>query len=279
MTSLKPYNPESKLLWFQQEIFLLLTKVQYIIIEKSRRIGVSWTLACFCVLHSSSQEGEGGGDAYYMCQAKEMAETFIKDCEYWAKTLQKIITPCEIEIFEEEGKNVTKYFIEFTSGFRITAISNSPSGFRGKGKPNEIFLLDEAAFHPQLEEAINALSPILMWGCLIVILSTHNGENSYFNFFLNKVKKGEIPATPYKITFREAIAQGLYKKICAEKKEKWTPENEKIFVEMMYKSNPNASEELDVIPRGGSGMFISPRLIDTCVNRDTREINIVWHPL
>lgn len=272
----KGYNPESKLLLFQQLILSLVSKHRFNVFEKSRRIGFSWTLASDCVLYSASDKG---GDTYYMCQAKETAETFIKDCEYWAKLFEKVTSSRNIEIFEEGDKSVTKYFIEFASGFRIVAISNSPSGFRGKGKPTDRFILDEAAFHPQLEEAINALSPVLMWGCKIIILSTHNGENSYFNFFLNKIKKGEIPANTYKVTFRDAIEQGLYQKICDETNQKWTPENEKIFVEMMYKSNPNASEELDVIPRGGSGMFISPRLIHTCVNRDTREINIVWHPL
>ena len=53
------------------------------VMEKSRRIGISWAEAYHAVMHA----GEGRGDIYYQSYAREMTRGFIADCAGWAEDL------------------------------------------------------------------------------------------------------------------------------------------------------------------------------------------------
>ena len=52
------------------------------LIEKSRRVGLSWCEASDCVLLASQTSGM---DCWYIGYTKEMATEFIRDCGDWAK--------------------------------------------------------------------------------------------------------------------------------------------------------------------------------------------------
>ena len=53
--------------------------------EKSRRIGASWCEAFMSVMEAAKSREAGGQDTFYLSYNKEMTQTFIRDCAYWAK--------------------------------------------------------------------------------------------------------------------------------------------------------------------------------------------------
>ena len=55
------------------------------VIEKARRVGISWTEAYDAVMHAG---GDGGGNVYYQAYNLEMTRGFIEDCASWAQALQ-----------------------------------------------------------------------------------------------------------------------------------------------------------------------------------------------
>ena len=57
------------------------------VIEKSRRIGISWAEALGAVRHASRRNDPG--NVYYQSYAKDMTSGFIGDCADWAETLQR----------------------------------------------------------------------------------------------------------------------------------------------------------------------------------------------
>ena len=74
--------------------------------------------------------------------------------------------------------------------------------------------LDEFAFHAQGRELLKAAqATAIFWGYKLRAWSTHNGEGSYFNGLVNKVKSGELKAKLHTVTVVDAVEQGLVEKI------------------------------------------------------------------
>ena len=230
--------------------------------EKSRRIGLSWGEAADTALLAASAKGM---DAWYIGYNKDMALEFIRDCAGWAKHYQ--LAAGEIEETEEvfvEGDDrqaVLAFVIRFASGFRITALSSRPSNLRGKqGR----VIIDEAAFHEQLGELLKAAMALLMWGGQVHIISTHDGVDNPFNELINDVRAGKKPYSVHRITFDEAVEQGLYRRICLRLGKDWTPQGEASWCkEIRDFYGEDASEELDCIPKNGGGKWLNRALIES----------------
>ena len=113
---------------------------------------------------------------------------------------------------------------------------------------------------------MKAALALVMWGGRIRIISTHNGDSSPFNQLIKDIKSGKNQEwSLHRITFRAAVGQGLFRRICLKKGDRWTQEAEDDFVEKMYRIyGDNADEELDVIPRASGGRYFSRGLLDYC---------------
>ena len=55
------------------------------VIEKARRVGISWAEAYDAVMHAGAA---AGGNVYYQAYNREMTRGFIEDCAAWAQALQ-----------------------------------------------------------------------------------------------------------------------------------------------------------------------------------------------
>ncbi len=231
------------------------------VIEKSRRIGLSWAEAADCTLLASKTNGM---DVWYIGYMKEMAEEFIRDCADWARFYNEaaveIETVEEVFIDGEERQSILTYVIRFASGFRITALSSSPRNLRGKqGR----VVIDEAAFHDNLGELLKAALALLIWGGQVHVISTHDGAENPFNDLCNDIRAGKAPYSLHRVTFREAVDQGLYERVCLRTGKSPTAEDQAAWVDGIYKQyRDNADEELDCIPRNSGGAWISRALIE-----------------
>lgn len=242
--------------------------------EKSRRIGLSWGEAADTALLCASNTGM---NAWYIGYNKDMAQEFINDCANWAKFYGLAASEIseEIEVFKDgnEEKSILTYVIRFASGFRITALSSRPSNLRGKqGR----VILDEAAFHDDLDELLKAAFALLIWGGQVHIISTHNGVDNPFNELVNDVKAGKKPYSLHRITFDEAVEQGLYQRICLRTKQDYSLENQATWaLEIRAFYGESAEEELDCVPKNSGGAWLSRALIESRMNSETPVIR--WY--
>ena len=195
--------------------------------EKSRRIGLSWGEAADTALLAASS---GGMDAWYIGYNKDMALEFIRDCANWAKfyglAAGEIEETEEVFVEGDDKKSVLAFVIRFASGWRVTALSSRPSNLRGKqGR----VIIDEAAFHEQLGELLKAAMALLMWGGQVHIISTHDGVDNPFNELITDIRAGKKPYSIHRITFDEAVSDGLYRRICLRLGKEWAKEGEEAW--------------------------------------------------
>jgi len=242
------------------------------ICEKSRRVGLSWAEAEDAAETAARQKIAGGMDVWYIGYNKDMAQEFIRDVAFWARAMHGAIAEIEEEILKDEDRDILTFVIKFASGFRVTALSSRPSNLRGK---QGVVIIDEAAFHEDLPGLIKAAMALLMWGGKVRIISTHNGEQNAFNELILEARAGKKPYSVHRIEFKDAVEQGLYKRICLAKKKTWTAESEAEWVKSMYDFyGDDAAEELDVIPSSGSGVYLSRALIEGVMQPDVPVLRL-----
>lgn len=234
------------------------------IAEKSRRVGLTWAEASDNVLNASKERRAGGRNTYYIGYNMDMAIEYIEACAMWARVFSQAVSTIEEgeEIFKQdnEDKAIKTYTIRFASGFRIVALSSRPANLRGKQGD---VVIDEAAFHGQLEELVKAALALLIWGDRVRIISTHNGDQNEFNELINEIRAGKRKGSVHRITFKEAVAEGLFRRVCLRKGVDWDQAAEDVWVADVYKFYGDASEEeLDVIPSQGSGAWLTSSLIE-----------------
>ncbi len=236
------------------------------IAEKSRRTGLTWAEAADDVLYAASARDAGGQNVYYIAYNQDMTIEYIQACAMWARAFDYAASEIEEGIWDDEAdrdRAIKTYTIRFPSGFRIVALSSRPTNLRGK---QGVVVIDEAAFHEQLDELLKAALALLIWGGAVRIISTHNGAENPFNELINDARAGRLgaEASVHRIEFRPAVAEGLYRRVCARTGRAWSLEAEAAWIESIYQIyRANAAEELDVIPSSGEGAFLSSVLIES----------------
>ncbi|WP_028314679.1 hypothetical protein [Desulfatibacillum aliphaticivorans] len=234
--------------------------------EKSRRIGASWGEAGEDTLLAAS---ENGMDVFYIGYNKDMAQEFIEDCADWARFYNEAAGEIEEFLFDDEAdekKSILAFRIRFHSGHKIVALSSRPANLRGKqGK----IVIDEAAFHDDLAGLIKAAMAMLIWGGRVVIISTHNGVDNPFNELIEAIKAGKKPYSLHTTTFDDALADGLYGRVCLRRGIEWTQEGQDAWrKDVVDNYGDDADEELFVIPAHGADIYLARTLVLSCMSPD-----------
>ena len=233
--------------------------------EKSRRIGASYCEAFQSVMGAAKSREAGGQDTFYLSYNKEMTQTFIRDCAFWAKALNVLADEAEEVVLRDEDRDITVYRIRFASGFNVWGLPSEARSLRSKqGR----VIIDEAAFVDDLPELMKAAFALLMCGGSVSILSTHNGEENPFNELTKEVRSGERKYSLHRTTLDDAITDGLFKTICkrANPPRLWTPEAEEAWrVGIIADYGDGADEELFCIPNRSSGAYLTATMIEACM--------------
>ena len=245
-------------------------------IEKSRRTGLTWAFAADAVLVSAAERVAGGMDTFYIGYNLEMAREFIDVCAMWAKLFAKAALDTGEYVFEDldpatgETRQIKAFRIRFASGFEIVALPSRPRSLRGK---QGYVIVDEAAFHDDLAELLKAAMALLIWGGMVVVISTHNGEANAFNQYVKDIRAGRYDYGLVRIDFDEALREGLYQRICQRKGEAWTPEGEAGWrAKIIAHYGDGADEELFCIPAEGSGVWILPAVVEANMKPDAKVL-------
>lgn len=252
--------------WFEDES-------QIMIGEKSRRTGLTWAEAGRNVVNAARPRRRGGCNTFYVGSRQEMALEYIAACALFAKAFNELAQADVYEqTFWDEGKKeeILAYMIRFPkSRFKIQALSSRPSNLRGLQGD---VVIDEAAFHDSLEELLKAAQALTMWGNKVRLISTHNGVENPFNEYIKDARAGKKDYSIHRITLDDAIADGLYKRICYVTNQTWSPEAEKKWRDDLYKNAPNlecANEEFGCIPKNSGGAWLTRALIESRMSATT----------
>lgn len=241
--------------------------------EKSRRIGLTWAEASDDVLIASQADGS---NVFYIGPTQDMALEFIEACAMWARAYHYAASEIEEGIFLDDGdKSIKTYKIDFPgSGKRIVALSSRPANLRGK---QGVIVIDEAAFHPDLKGLIKAAMAMLLWGDRVRIMSTHAGADNQFNELIQEIRAEKRKGSVHRITFRDAVEQGIFRRVCLRRGLAWTPEIEAQWVMDAYAYYADdAPEELDVVPSQGGGAFLTMALIEARMSASTPIVRGKW---
>lgn len=271
------YNPmaEGLLMKHQQKWGQLIHKEPLCFCEKGRRTGITYSTALDDTITAASKRKAGGDNVYYIGDTKEKGLEYIGYCAHMAKVMASSMADgwrgIEVFLFEDQQpdgstRDITSFRIRFASGFQIVALSSNPASIRGL---QGIVNIDEAAFHRNVQAVIDAATALIIWGGRIRIISTHNGAKNPFNQLARDIRAGLYAFKIFKCTFDDAVKNGLYERVCMIKG--WTPtaKGKKEWynrVRGAYGANKAAMlEELDGIPREGSGVAIPRIIIEACM--------------
>lgn len=261
-------------------IDLLEAGTAVLVIEKSRRVGLTWGLASYAVLRAGRTRSAGGMDAMYISYSQEMTREFVDACAMWARAFAIAAADVDEFLFDDtdpahpdETRHIQAFRIRFAGGFEILALSSAPRTLRGK---QGLVIIDEAAFVDSLKELLKAALAFLMWGGQVVVCSTHNGVDNEFNVIVQDILAKRSKFEHFKIDFDEALAAGLYERICLVTGQDWSPEAEAQWrQDIIDFYGDGADEELFCVPAMGSGAWLTTPLIEARMTLSADEAPVL----
>lgn len=254
------------LLSYQQELLATTAANAVTVAEKSRRIGFTWGVAADGVLTAGSAKSAGGMDVLYIGYNLDMAREFIDTCASWARLFDRAASAVLETVFEDGEASIKAFRISFASGFEILALASRPRSLRGR---QGYVIIDEAAFHDDLPELLKSAMALLIWGGKVLIISTHDGVDNPFNQLVEDVRAKKLPYALLRVTFDDALADGLYRRICLVTGKPWSAEAERAWRNDIFAFyGPAADEELNCVPRNAGGVWLPRTLIEARMSRD-----------
>lgn len=253
------------LLPYQQDLLHATSANRVTVVEKSRRIGATWGVAADAALAAGAQRRAGGMDVFYIGFNRDMTREFIDTCGMWARAFSFAASQVEEFLFREQGEDgadreIQAFRIRFASGFEIVALSSRPRSLRGR---QGYVIIDEAAFHDELEEVMKAALALLLWGGKVLVISTHDGSDNPFAQLVDDCRTGRAPYKLLRVAFADALEQGLYQRVCKVTGAAWSPEAEAAWSEEIRRFYRDAAgEELDCIPRNSGGRYLSRTMLE-----------------
>jgi len=166
----------------------------------------------------------------------------------------------------DDGREIHVFDMRFASGHSIQAFSGNPRNLRSFGRPGDLVVVDEAAFIDDLDDLLKAAMAVTVWGGAIHILSTHNGSDNPFNELIDDTRAGRYRHSVHRTDLDDALADGLYRRICQVTDQPWSPTAEAEWrSDLVRRYRPNEDEELFCIPAMGGGAYLPRTLIESCM--------------
>jgi phage FluMu gp28-like protein len=241
---------------------------------KGRRTGITFAEALDDTLIASAARSAGGQNVFYIGDTKDKGREFIGYVKHFAYTVAKEVAAIEDSIFIDEREDgttafISGYRISFASGFRVEALSSRPENIRGL---QGTVVIDEAAFHKNVNEVLDAVNALLIWGGKIRVISSHNGVLNAFNQLCLDAQAKKVPFSYHCIPFQAAIDNGLFRKVCEQKGEPWTQEAQdgwEAQIRGAYGTRTaKMKQELDAIPAESEGAALTRVLIERSMSAD-----------
>ena len=253
--------------------------------EKGRRTGITFAQALADTITAASAKDAGGDNVWYMADTKEKGLEFIGYVAKFAPIIARgQASRIEQHIFQDQqpdgtSRQIQAFRVRFASGFRITALSSRPENIHGL---QGVVDLDEAALHKDVAKVLESATALLIWGGRIRVWSTHRGKKNPFNQLVQDVQAGRYgkKAGVIRISFDDAVSNGLYERVCAMRGKVATAEGKKEWYTAIRSAygprKADMREELDVIPRDGDGSAIPSVWIDRAMPEVRPVLRLVF---
>ena len=177
------------------------------LMEKSRRVGISWSTAYGMVRDHAAEDCRE--DSWCSSRDEITARLVIKDCKAFAKILQVGARDLGMQVLDDKG--TTKQDLAFASDTFIHSVAGNPDVFAGKGGN---VLLDELALRLDPRGVYSIAAPTIDWGGGLSVISTHRGTANFFNEIVTEARQKGNPKgwSLHRVTLQDALDQGfLYK--------------------------------------------------------------------
>lgn len=252
------------------------------ICKKGRRTGITFAEALDDTLIAASARSAGGDNVFYIGDTKDKGREFIGYVAHFAKVVAKEAAQVEEFLFEDKredgtSKHISAFRVTFASGYRVEALSSRPENIRGL---QGVVVIDEAAFHKDVRQVIDAVNALLIWGGKIRIISSPNGLLNPFNDHYQEAVAGKNGYSYHFYTFDDAIRNGLYKRVCLMRGLEWSTEAEAAWeakIRQSYGTRTAAmKQELDAIDADAQGAALSRVVIE---QRTRRGVPVVRYHL
>ena len=204
----KPLFPWQQL--FIQEVVYGDSK--YSVLEKSRRIGGTWTCAIAAVMYCL----EHNQNCWFSSSDEQNAREFIAYVKEACEVMNAILGEEAIDI--NRANTETVYL---PNGKKISGLSSSPRALRGK---DGLIFWDEAALHEQQEAFYRAAQGCVIQRGKLVILSTHNGPATLFNRLAREAQSGKVDWKWFRVTLEDAVKEGYAWRFTRRKNDTRLPE-------------------------------------------------------
>lgn len=262
------FNPFADGVLMAHQVECLKYDVSILAIPKGRRTGITFAWGLNSTLIAGAQKAAGGDNVYYIGDTKEKGLEFIGYVAKFARVIAaqqaQDVSAIEEFLFEDQDEQgntrmIAAYRVRFASGLQVAALSSRPANIRGL---QGVVIIDEAAFHADVQGVLDAATALLIWGGRIVVISSENGKNNPFHQFCKDIEEGRYgdDAAVLRITFDDAVTNGLFERVCVMKGETATVEGKKTWYNRIRNAyGPRKAamrEELDAIPRDGNGICI-----------------------
>ncbi|HTU61150.1 MAG TPA: hypothetical protein VMF89_22000, partial [Polyangiales bacterium] len=265
-TAAETSAPAALLLPYQQRFLMDPARVK--VWSKSRRIGASWCVAAACVLDAAS----GAKDVWYVAYSEDGGKQWLRDAADWCEHFHVPAQMGMVDIvdFDDDDRatNIRTLAITFPgSNKRIVALTSAARTLRGKrGR----VVVDEAAFIDNLDEVLKAATAFLAWpDGELIILSTHNGETNAFNALVNDIRDRKCDYSLHQTTITDALAEGLFKRMCAIEGTVWSAERERDWLAQLERDyRSGVREELYCEPVGAGQSYLPRALTSACMVED-----------
>jgi phage FluMu gp28-like protein len=251
------------------------------IAEKGRRTGITFAEALDDTLIAAAKREAGGSNVFYIGDTKDKGREFIGYVAHFAKVVAGELAEIEEFLFEDKredgtSRDISAYRVKFASGFRVEALSSNPANIRGL---QGIVVIDEAAFHKDVREVIDAVNALLIWGGKVRVISTHNGYLNPFNELIREAQAKKNPFKVHHMPFSLAVENGLYRRVCLMSGKTWSQEAQDEWEKLIrgsYGARTAAMrQELDAIPSDAEGAALTRVQIEA---RMEAGIPVVpWH--
>jgi phage FluMu gp28-like protein len=281
------FNPLAAgvLMAHQAEWLRMQSTLDIAVCEKGRRTGITFAQALDDTITAATSKEDGGDNCWYIADTREKGLEFIGYVGKFAPIVARgQVTRIEQHIFVDQtadgsSRNIQAFRVRFASGFRITALSSRPENIHGL---QGLVDIDEAALHKDVAKVLESATALLIWGGRIRVWSSHRGKKNPFNQLVQDVRAGRYGkrAGAIRITFDDAVANGLYERVCALRGKEATAEGKKDWytgIRSAYGPRKAAMrEELDVIPRDGDGSAIPSVWIERAMPDARTMLRIVF---
>jgi len=274
------FDPRKEGVLMKHQVAWVGLKAKIKVCAKGRRTGITFAEALDDTITAAANKKAGGSNIYYIPDKKEKGLEFIGYCARLARLIAEAqgqgVSPIEEFLFQDQDekgntRQITAWRIRFASGYQVAALSSRPANIRGL---QGIVVIDEAAFHLDVQAVLDASTALLIWGGELHIISSHNGRKNPFNQLVRDIENGLYgpDAKVMTITFDDAVKNGLYERVCAMKGEKPTPEGKaKWYTQIRNAYGPRKAamrEELDAVPRDGGGICIPGVWIENAMREE-----------